>query len=689
MTKVATRIEELRKLIDEHDYLYHVLDQPIISDREYDLLFKELKTLEEAHPDLVDPHSPTQRVGFTPISKFEKVSHRIPMLSLSNAFSEEDLLDFHSRLQKQLEGEGAKWTYFCEPKLDGLAVELVYEDGRLKLALTRGDGMVGENITQNIRTLKSVPLKLKTPPPRNGIFEARGEVLMKKEDFKELNELQEEAGAPTFANPRNAAAGSIRQLDSKITASRPLRIYCYSPGVVEHLKIKSQVHLMDTLSEVGLPHLPYATWKEVKKFWSGKKQVKLGPLAAHCSSIEEAIEYYRFILGLRTELPFDIDGVVVKVNEFSVQEQLGFVARSPRWATAAKFPPQQAKTRINDIHVQVGRTGALTPVAQLQPTSVGGVLVSTATLHNQFEIDRKDIRIGDSVLIQRAGDVIPEVVEVILPERPANSQKYLIPRICPSCHSEAVLIEGEAVLRCINPACPARLNESLKHFVSRRAMNIEKLGEKIVEQLTLAGLVQSYSDIYRLTQQDLENLPRQGKKSSENIIQSIELSKNSTLSRLIYALGIRFVGEQTAKSLAHHFKTLDRFLAATEEELLSISDIGPKVSASIVEALSQEDFKAEAQSLIDLGVNLERTHKGASDDSFKKFTFVITGTLPRPRDEVKAYIEDRGGKVTGSVSKKTSYLIAGEEAGSKLEKARELGVPVLTWDELQSIKGDQ
>ncbi len=685
LPSIEDKIAELRGLISHHDYQYHVLDQPEITDSEYDRLFHELKDLENAHPELITPDSPTQRVGFKPISQFEKISHRLPMLSLSNAFSTEDLLDFHKRLLNHLKGKDLKWTYFCEPKLDGLAVELIYENGSFQGALTRGDGVVGENVTQNIRTVKSIPLRLRSKNT-TGIIEVRGEVLMNKADFKELNELQEEGGLQVFANPRNAAAGSIRQLDSSVTASRPLRMYCYAPGVIENLEIKSQKGWMDALDDLGLPHLKHDRFENVKKFWSENAvKDKLGPLAAQCSSIDEAIEYYDLILSIRSQLPFDIDGVVIKVNEYDIQKELGFVARSPRWAIAAKFPPEQAKTQVKDIIVQVGRTGALTPVAQLNPVLVGGVTVSNATLHNQSEIDRKDIRIGDTVLIQRAGDVIPEVVQVLIDERPSVSEKFIMPTHCPSCGEKVFQPEGEVVLRCVNSVCPARLNESLKHFVSRRAMNIDKLGDKIVEQLTSAGLVSSFSDIYRLTLDQLLTLPRQGQKSSQNIMTSIEKSKKSSLNRLIYALGIRFVGEQTAKSLAEHFKTLKNFLAAKEEELISIPDIGPKVSFSIASALKNPDFKKEALSLLELGVRISES-KGASSDQWKGLTFVITGTLPQPRDEVKSYIEGRGGKVSGSVSSKTSYLVAGEEAGSKLEKARELSIPVLSWDELKALK---
>ena len=684
--KIQERLLELRNQIHRHDYLYHVLDRPEIPDNEYDQLFKELKELEERHPEWITPDSPTQRVGFSPLSQFEKVPHRRPMLSLANAFSAEDLKEFHQRLLHFLKVDTPTWTYFCEPKLDGLAVELVYRDGKFERALTRGDGTVGENVTQNIKTLRSVPLALHSNRASQGIFEVRGEVLMRKLDFKALNEAQEEAGHPTFANPRNAAAGSLRQLDAQITAKRPLRMYCYAPGVVEQLPATSQSEWMDLLGELGFSHVEQATFGEVEKFWKKNSGDNMrGPLAARCASIDEAVAYYQFILSLRARLPFDIDGVVIKVNEFSVQEELGTVARSPRWAVAAKFPPEQAKTVVKDILVQVGRTGALTPVAQLEPVLVGGVKVSNATLHNQSEIDRKDVRIGDHVLVQRAGDVIPEVVEVLLNERPPRAKKFHMPKKCPSCGEKVVQPEEEVVLRCVNPMCPARINESLKHFVSRRAMNIDKLGDKIVEQLTGAGLVGKFSDLYRLTFENLTALPRQGEKSAQNILSSIEKSKKSTLARLIYALGVRFVGEETAKALSRHYGRLEKFLQAQEEDLLNIEDVGPKVASSILDSLRNPEFVEEARALVALGVELEKPQEGATSE-WQGLSFVITGTLPLPRDEVKSFIESRGGKVSGSVSKKTNYLVAGEEAGSKMEKARALGVPVLSWDELQQLK---
>lgn len=667
--KIQKRIDELKSQIEHHNRLYHQLDQPEISDREYDLLFNELKELEAQNPQFKTEDSPTQRVGAPPLEQFQKLQHSTPMLSLSNSFSEEDLLDFHQRLLSFTHLQQPKWTYFCEPKFDGLAVELVYKNGVLTHALTRGDGFVGEDITQNIRTIKNIPLKIHaTQPPE--LLEVRGEVLMFKEDFLLLNNEQEENGLPPFANPRNAAAGSLRQLDSNITASRPLKMFCYSPGKLIGLKITSQEQWLATLESYGLPVL---------------KSVRKKGLLGKFKQIEDVVEYFKFVLSERSQLPFDIDGIVVKVNEYPIQEELGTVARSPRWATAAKFPPEQSKTKIENIVVQVGRTGALTPVAQMIPTRVGGVVVTNATLHNQSEIDRKDIRIGDTVIIQRAGDVIPEVVEVVLSERPKNSIPFKLPKACPVCEQPVVQAEEEVVSRCVNPNCPAVINESLKHFVSRRAMNVEKLGDKIIEQLTAHGLVESFSDIYRLNLEKLSKLPRQGEKSSANIMASIEKSKNSSLTRLIYSMGIRFVGEQTAKSLAKNFEDVESFLNADPENLLEISDIGPKVAASIQNALKSGDFKKEMRALLELGVKIGSPLKARGSTKYHGMVFVITGTLPVPRDEIKDSIELNGGKVSGSVSKKTSYLLAGEEAGSKLDKARELNVPVLSWDDFQKL----
>lgn len=675
------RLNQLKQQLREHDYNYYVLDRPIISDYEYDQLFSELQELEAKHPDWVTPDSPSQRVGGQALDEFEKVPHRKPMLSLSNSYSVEDIREFDQRVKKFLETE-KEITYFCELKFDGLALELIYENGALTGALTRGDGTTGENVLSNVRTIRSVPLELKGKAPP--LLEVRGEVLMFKKDFAQLNESQQENGQMVFANPRNAAAGSIRQLDPRITAKRPLRMFSYAPGVVEGVRAESQSEWLDFLHELGLPALNYDRWEKVKSNLA-KSSVD-GPLAALCDGPEEAMDYYQTILKVRHELPFDIDGIVIKVNSFSLQDALGTVARSPRWATAAKFPPEQSTTVIENIVVQVGRTGALTPVAVMKPVRVGGVTIVNATLHNQSEIERKDVRVGDTVVIQRAGDVIPEIVEVILDKRPTNSKKFKMPTHCPVCGEEAVLPEGEVVTRCVNSLCPAILNESLKHFASRRAMNIEKLGDKIIEQMTKEGIVSRFSDLYRLTKDDVLKLPRQGDKSAQNIIESIEASRHTTLARLIYALGIRFVGEQTGKALASHYKTLDAFLETTLEQLLEVEDIGPKVAESIMQHLEKAEFRKELKLLLQNGVEIEKPKKIAGGQPFKGLTIVITGTLPAPRDEIKDEIAALGGKSPGSVSKTTSYVLAGEEAGSKLEKAQELGVPILDWDAYLKLK---
>lgn len=680
------RYNELKLLIGQYDHNYFVLDRPTIGDFEYDQLFHELLAFEKAHPEWKSSDSPSQRVGGQALSQFEKIAHRRPMLSLANTYSVDEVREFDARIQRALE-LARPIEYFCELKFDGLACELIYQDGELTGALTRGDGATGENVLSNIRTIRSIPLKLKQKPPP--LLEVRGEILMFKADFARLNENQQEAGDLTFANPRNAAAGSIRQLDPRITAKRRLRMFAYAPGVLQDYRPASQSAWLEYLSTQGLPVLKQAPWNDVRKSIEKGYHNDL-PLAAICTGIEEAIEYYEAILKLRHSLPFDIDGVVIKVNSYTLQDQLGTVARSPRWATAAKFAPEQAQTVIEDIVIQVGRTGALTPVAVMQPIRVGGVTVTNATLHNPSEIERKDVRIHDTVVIQRAGDVIPEVVRVVLERRPKNSKKFEMPKSCPACGSEAVLPEDEVVTRCVNAFCPAILNESLKHFAARRAMNIEDLGDKIIEQMTAAGLVKSFSDLYRLTKDDILSLERQGEKSAQNILESIESSRKTTLARFIFALGIRFVGEQTAKALAAHFKTLEDFLKANESELLEVEDVGPRVASMILEGLTKSHLKSEIQALLKNGVEIERPKKlSAAEATLKGLSIVITGSLPQSRDEIKDLIVSLGGKSPGSVSKNTSYVLAGSEAGSKLEKAMELAVPVLDWDQFQKlIKGD-
>lgn len=692
------RLAELRDLIRHHDRCYYLHDQPQISDQEYDKLYAELVGIETQHPDWITPDSPSQRVAGEPAEAFEKVPHRQPMLSLQNSYSIDDIDAFEERLRKELKDQAPETIeYFCEPKFDGLAIELVYEGGLLTRAITRGDGSVGEDITQNVKTIRSVPLQIPEAP---NLFEIRGEIVMLKEDFRRLNEAQQEAGEVPFANPRNAAAGTIRQLNSKIAASRPLRLFTYAPGVIDGARFESQHAFETTAMRWGLPSVGVASSDETfDKF--GERISFLLPeygnrfglaslgLARICRGATEAKAYYSFIRSIRSRLPFDIDGVVIKVNRFHLQEDLGFVARSPRWATAAKFPPEQAQTVIESISIQVGRTGALTPVAVMRPVKVGGVTITNATLHNQSEIDRKDIRVGDTVTIQRAGDVIPEVVEVVTSKRPPDSKPFVISSTCPACGESAEKPDGEIILRCVNPGCPAILRESLKHFVARRAMNIEGLGAKQIDALVIAGLVKRPSDLFRLSVGDILSLERQGEKSATNLIESIQASRKTQLARVIYAMGIRFVGEATAKSLAKFYKTLEQFLETSEDSLMQVPDIGEKVAHTILTALRGPYLKKELQRLVANGVEIEvvSSNTGSSQVLAGK-KFVITGTLPMGRDEIKDLIEASGGIILSGVSKKTDFLLAGEEAGSKLQKATELGVAILDWEAFQNMLKD-
>lgn len=662
------QIQKLQDQIRVHDYNYYVLDQPKVSDQDYDKLFAELTQLESTNPELVSADSPTQRIASVSASAFEKIAHRNPMLSLSNSYSPEDILAFKDRALKFLDRDD-DFEFYCEPKFDGLAMELIYEDGLLTGALTRGDGSVGENVLSNVRTIRSIPLRLhiSKPPP---LIEIRGEVLMLKEDFKKLNDAQQEAGELPFANPRNAAAGTIRQLDPRIAAKRSLKFFAYSLGAFEGIKFESQHQLNQKFADWGFPVV-----SQIDK-----------RLAHVVKNSADAVEYYHTIEKLRPKLAFDIDGIVVKIDDFALQDRLGFVARNPRWATAAKFAPEQGTTLIREIVVQVGRTGALTPVAIMEPVRVGGVSITHATLHNQEEITRKDVRVGDTVVIQRAGDVIPEVVRVILEKRPKNSRAFEIPHKCPVCGQPATQLEDEVILRCTNLVCPAVLKESLKHFVARRALNIEKLGDRLIEIFVENGLINSFSDIYRLTEKEILGLERQGEKSAENLLAAIEKSKATSLARFIFGLGIRFVGEQTAKSLASHFENIEALELATHDELLLVEDIGPKVAESITRAFQNPKLKNEIAALQELGVeisNLKSTAMESSALNGKKF--VITGSLPRGRNEVKELIESNGGLVLSAVSKKADYVLAGEEAGSKLERAQELGVAVLDWDQFQKL----
>lgn len=674
----ATKIKELSVILERHNELYHTLDRPEISDREYDRLFQELQDLEALYPDLIEASSLTHKVGGKVLDEFEKIAHRLPMLSLQNTYNDDEIRQFEEKILRQLQNSADKLEFFCSPKFDGIALELIYTDGVLTGALTRGDGLTGENVLHNVRTIKSIPLKLRTKKPPK-ILEVRGEVLMFKEDFDQLNKQQDALGKPAFANPRNATGGTLRQLDSSIAAARPLKFFAYAPGNIEGIEFETQSKFEVYLKDQGLP-----TVKTMSSSKNHSLLVDSYELSRVCFGADEVVEYYHLIQQLRPQLPFEIDGVVMKINSYQQQRELGTVARSPRWAFAAKFEAEIATTFITDIRIQVGRTGALTPVAIMEPVSVGGVTVSNATLHNQDEINRKDVRIGDKVQVRRAGDVIPEVVSVILDKNTKRSKPYTLPSKCPSCGTTAVQPEGEVVKRCPNLLCEAVMKESIKHFSSKNAMNIDRLGDKLVENFYDAGLIKRYSDLYKLKKEDILQLERQGEKSASNIIHSIDSSKNTELWRFIFALGIRFVGEQTAKSLATRFGSMEHFLNCNEEDLQAVNDIGPRVTESVLSALSQKVFVDEVKKLLKMGIQFtdEKTEMG---HKFQDLSFVITGSFEHPRPKIKALIESEGGRVSGSVSKKTSYLLAGEASGSKLQKAQELGVKVMSWKEFEDL----
>ncbi|MGE0081037.1 MAG: NAD-dependent DNA ligase LigA [Thiohalomonadaceae bacterium] len=667
-TDIARRIEELRGQIRHHNYLYYVLDAPEIPDAEYDRLFRELERLEAQHPELVTHDSPTQRVGAAPQRAFGEVRHEVPMLSLTNAFADEEVADFERRVRERLGVAQVEFT--AEPKMDGLAVSLLYEHGVLVRAATRGDGTTGEDITQNVRTIPSVPLKLigRGWPTR---LEVRGEVFMSKQGLAELNRRQAEKGEKTFANPRNAAAGSLRQLDPRITAARPLEIYVYGFGHVEG---------------GDLPDTQYAILQKFRH-WG----LRVSPELEVVYGLEGCLGYYRRLGAKRAELPYDIDGVVYKVNRLDQQRELGFVARAPRWAIAHKFPAQEEMTRLVGIDVQVGRTGKLTPVARLEPVYVGGVTVTNATLHNQDEIDRKDVRIGDTVIVRRAGDVIPEVVGVVLSRRPAHARRFHMPTRCPVCGSDVVRLEGEADARCTGGLfCAAQRKEAIKHFASRRAMDIEGLGDKLVEQLVERELIKDVADLYALDHDTVAGLERMGDKSAENLIAAIQRSKSTTLPRFLYALGIKDVGEATAQTLARHFGTLEALMTADEERLQQVPDVGPVVAASIHAFFAERHNCDVIHKLRAAGVHWPEVTVPAPEElPLAGKTIVLTGTLAgMTRDEAKARLEALGAKVAGSVSKKTDYVIAGEAAGSKLDKAMELGITVLDEEGLSKLLGN-
>ncbi|MFZ1388200.1 MAG: NAD-dependent DNA ligase LigA [Thiolinea sp.] len=657
MPSVQEQIEALRTQIRHHNHLYYVLDDPQIPDAEYDRLFRELQALETANPEFIIADSPTQRVGGAPLSEFGSVRHELPMLSLANVFSEEELGNFDRRIHERLKDE-AEMEYVAEPKLDGLAISLLYENGLFIRAATRGDGETGEDVTANVRTIQSIPLRLlgEDYPTR---LEVRGEIYMPKAGFNKLNQRLAAEGAKTFANPRNVAAGSLRQLDPRLTAQRPLEIFCYAMGIAEGGKIPDKHYdILQQFKAWGLRVCP---------------DIKIVQGASGC------MDYFNEIGAKRARLPYDIDGVVYKINDIKTQQELGFVSRAPRWAIAHKFPAQEEITELEAVEFQVGRTGALTPVARLKPVFVGGVTVSNATLHNMDEIERKDVRIGDFVIVRRAGDVIPEVARVVLEKRPANAQVITLPAQCPVCNSEVKRSEEGAVARCTGGLyCPAQVKEAIKHFASRRAMNIDGLGDKLVEQFFEAGLIRHVDDLYRLTGEQIAALDRMGEKSAENIIAALNASKNTTLERFIYGLGIRDAGESTTKALARYFGSLEALQAASEETLKLIPDIGPISANSISNFFKEEHNLRTINNLRELGVHWSNYEaKPAEALPLTGKTYVITGILSRPREDIKADLENLGAKVSNSVSKKTTALIAGAEAGSKLEKAESLGVVVL------------
>ena len=664
---VLERIKKLRELINYHNYLYYVLDQPEISDEEYDALMQELKELEEKYPEAITPDSPTQRVGAPPSEKFGTVIHSVPMLSLDDAFSDTEVREFDQRIRRFLNLSVDESIEYCvEPKIDGVAVELVYENGIFILGSTRGDGYRGEDVTANLRTIRSIPLKLIDkkikPPPR---LEPRGEVFINKKDFEKLNEEREKEGKPPFANPRNAAAGSLRQLDPNVTASRPLDIFFYGIGLVEGYSFSTQWEILHTLKDWGL---------------------KINPLVRKVKNIEGAIKYHKKMAEIRPQLPYEIDGIVIKVNSLELQNKLGTKARSPRWALAYKFEAPQSVTRITDITLSVGRTGAVTPVAIMEPVKIGGVTVSRATLHNEDEIRKKDIRIGDWVIVRRAGDVIPEVVKPLKERRTGKEKKFVMPKTCPVCGSKLVKKEGEAVWRCPNPDCFPRLVRQIAHFASKNAMDIDGLGEKVAEQLVSAGLVKDLADIYYLKLSDLLSLERFGEKSAKNLLNAIEASKKTTLARFIYGLGIRHVGEVTAQLLADHFRSIEKLANATKEELEAIEGIGPEVASSIVSWFRDKKNREMLKRLLEAGI--EFTDLSTPSEKEKKLegkTFLFTGALEHmTRSEASDKVRALGGRVASSLSKKVDYLVVGKNPGSKYRKAQELGIKII--DEQEFLK---
>ncbi len=660
---VKKEIEALREALRYHNHRYYVLDDPEIPDAEYDRMMQQLLTLEAENPKLITPDSPTRRVGAPPLEMFQSVRHELPMLSLANGFNDEEIREFDRKIQRMLGIKGPV-EYVGEPKMDGLAIEIRYENGSLVRGATRGDGTSGEDVTANIRTIKAIPLRLRedagTIPAR---LHVRGEVFMPLAGFKRLNQERERAGNPAFSNPRNAAAGSLRQLDSHVTAARPLDVYFYGVGIVAGLTFTSHWDILKTLPKFGLKTNPYA---------------KL------CLGVEAAITYFHDLLKIRDDFPYEMDGVVIKVNDLKLQKQLGEVSRSPRWAIAYKFPASQEMTRIEDIIVQVGRTGILTPVAVMKPVVVEGATVSRATLHNQDEIERKDIRVGDWVIVQRAGGVIPEVVRVILSKRTPESRPFVFPKKCPVCASPVVRLPGEASHRCMGISCPAQLKARLRHFVAKRAMAIDGLGQKLVNQMVDKGIVKNFSDIYHLTRETIAGLDRMGETSARNLLDEIEKSKRTTFARFLYALGIPLVGEHLAQVLADHYGCFDALVKTDESSLLEINEIGPQVAQSVQTFLATPENLETIQRLFEAGVHYEETSKNEAPLSGE--VFVFTGTLPgMARDEAKQIVEKLGATTANQVSRKITCVVAGEKAGSKLQKARALGLKILTPEAFKAI----
>jgi DNA ligase (NAD+) len=664
--KIIERIQSLRDRINHHNYLYYVLDSPEISDAEYDRLFDDLVELEKKYPELVAPDSPTQRVGATPLEEFKTFRHSLPMLSLNKATSETEFLDFHRRVL-ELSGVGEKKIkYTVEPKFDGLAVELVYRKGTFAIGSTRGDGVVGEDVTQNLRTIKTIPLKLlgKAVPD---LLEVRGEVIMNKDDFERLNKQREKDEEPLFANPRNAAAGSVRQLDPKITNSRPLNMFVYGIGRVEGKTLTNHWDSMRYLKDLGF---------------------KLSQYVELCEKVDQVKNYYDQLLRKRNDLPYEIDGMVIKVNEFELQERLGELSRSPRWAVAWKFPPQQETTKIRDIIVSVGRTGALTPVAILEPVHVGGVEVSRATLHNEDEVKKKDVRIGDTVIIQRAGDVIPEVVKVIESKRTGKEKKFVMPDKCPVCGSKVERPEGEAIHRCTGIACPAQIKENMAHFVSKGAMDMEGLGYKFIEQMIDKKIIQDQADLYFLKKDDVMKMDRMGDKLAENLLNAIDKSRNPSLINLIFALGIRNVGYHLAGVLAKNFRSIDNLAKQSVEDLTKVYEVGPIVAESIYNFFHNPKNLKILEKMKKGGVKFPTEKVVTKETPITGKTFVLTGGLDSfTRDEATKIIEEMGGRVSSSVSKKTDFVVVGKDPGSKYDNALKLGVKTISEEEFRKLIG--